>query len=157
MYIKIFTIPITDSGQAQEELNGFLSSNKILEIGQQFYQNDKGAVWCFCIRYLQSKNASKTNFKQKIDYKEILNEHEFSVFSELRIIRKALAEKDAVPAYAVFTDAELAEMSKIETLTTQAVKGIKGIAEKRMEKYGNEIISIYLNNQSKNETTQPFN
>jgi len=61
----------------------------------------------------------------------------------LRVIRKELAIQDAVPAYAVFTDAELAELCKLTEITSQTVKNIKGIADKRMEKYGIALTELY--------------
>ena len=154
MQIKIFTIPITDDGIAQIELNKFLLGNKILETEQFFYQNEKGAVWCFCVRYLNSNGSSlKPLFEKKMDYKEVLNEDQFAVFSKLREIRKSIATEDAVPAYAVFTDAELADISKLAIVSEKNVMQIKGIAEKRMAKYGKAMIVRFLNN-SANETSQ---
>jgi superfamily II DNA helicase RecQ len=90
---------------------------------------------------------------KKIDYKEVLNENQFVVFSKLREIRKSIAAKDAVPAYAVFTDVELAEISKLDTISENNVLQIKGIAKKRMTKYGKHLIENYLNHKF-NETSQ---
>jgi superfamily II DNA helicase RecQ len=97
------------------ELNGFLANSKVLEIEQKFYQNEKGAYWCFCVRYItgvfqQSKNTAN---KEKTDYKQVLSEAEFASFSKLRACRKTIAANDAVPAYAVFTDEELAGIAKL--------------------------------------------
>lgn len=152
MQIKIFTVPISDNGSAQIELNKFLSANKVLEIEQFFYQNEKGAVWCFCVRYLSSTTSFLKPVSEKIDYKEVLNEKQFAVFSKLREIRKSIASQDAVPAYAVFTDLELAEISKLDSISENSVLQIKGIAEKRMSKYGKELIKCYLENPA-NETS----
>lgn len=60
----------------------------------------------------------------------------------------------AVPAYAVFTDAELAEMSRLNELTSQNVQKIEGIAEKRMNKYGVSLIEKYRKS-TENEKVQP--
>lgn len=147
-------VPISDTGSAQIELNRFLSANKILEIEQFFYHNEKGASWCFCVRYLNSGSSLfATNATAKVDYKEVLNERQFLVFSKLREIRKSIAAQDAVPAYAVFTDMELAEIAKLDTISENSVLQIKGIAEKRMNKYGKELIKTYLDLNA-NETSQ---
>lgn len=143
MQIKIFTIPLSDDGSAQAELNRFMQSHKVLEVKQQFFQNENGAAWCFCVNYLLSGGAIHPLQTAKKDYKELLSDKQFEVFSKLRSIRKDLAAADAVPAYAVFTDAELAEMAKLEELTGQNVKKISGIAEKRMEKYGKTMVEHY--------------
>ncbi|ABL64949.1 HRDC protein [Chlorobium phaeobacteroides DSM 266] len=52
MQIKLFAIPVADSGIAQQEMNDFLKAHKILEIEQQLTSNDNGSCWCFCVRYL---------------------------------------------------------------------------------------------------------
>ena len=145
MNIKIFTIPITDDGAAQEEMNRFLNAHKVLKIDQQFYTAPSGASWCFCVTYIYSSPETGFGFKRskKVDYKNVLNEDEFKRFSLLRELRKEIANSDAVPAYAVFTDAELAEMAKSKILDSRTILNIDGIAEKRFEKYGKAIIEVF--------------
>ena len=73
MQIRIFTIPITDTGMLQEEMNKFLRGHKILEVQQELITNNKGSgYWCFCVRYIQGGIANNTSKKgkAKIDYKE---------------------------------------------------------------------------------------
>jgi hypothetical protein len=53
MQIRIFNILISDNGESQAEMNRFLAGQKVLEIEQHFYENEKGASWCFCVRYLR--------------------------------------------------------------------------------------------------------
>lgn len=43
MQIRIFSIPITDNGEMQAEMNRFLAAGKVLEIEQRFYQDERGA------------------------------------------------------------------------------------------------------------------
>lgn len=144
MHVKVFTIPISDSVQAEAEFNAFLSNARVLETEQHFYQNEKGAAWCFCVRYLPGESSNRSLFNRKTDYKEILEQKQFAVFSRLREIRKELAANDVVPAYAVFTDAELAEIAKLPEISEKTVLKVSGIAQKRMEKYGNELVKRYL-------------
>ena len=123
MHIKIFTIPITDDGTAQEEMNRFLRMQKVLKIEQQFYTAPSGASWCFCVTYISTSSETSFGFKgnKKVDYKNVLNEDEFKRFLLLRELRKEMANADAVPAYAVFTDAQLAEMAKSEILDSRTI------------------------------------
>lgn len=80
--------------------------------------------------------------REKIDYKNILNEPTFLKFSQLRIIRKQLAEKDVVPAYAVFTDEELAGIANLPEITIKTMQTVKGIGVKKIEKYGTAIVNF---------------
>jgi superfamily II DNA helicase RecQ len=144
MQIKLFNIPLTDDGTAQAELNRFLAGHKVLEVEQRFFQNEKGGCWSFCVRYIQNGIVTETpKFKGKIDYKTILSEVHFAVFSALRDIRKVLAAEDAVPAYAVFTDEELANIAQLNEISPSNMLKIKGIGEKKVEKYGRKMAEMY--------------
>lgn len=153
MQIRIFSIPITDNGEMQAEMNRFLSASRVLEIEQRFYQNDKSAFWSFCVRYLNSNTGSfqQQLTKQKVDYKELLNENEFTIFSKLRECRKIIAANDAVPAYAVFTDEELAGIARLPVLEVSKLISVKGIGDKKVEKYGNQLIELFKTKIEKDE------
>ncbi|MBA4299349.1 MAG: helicase [Cyclobacterium sp.] len=145
MQIKLFTIPLTDDGSAQDEMNRFLQAQKIVKIESQFISESGGAMWCFCVSFLSNCQGSQASYPpgKKVDYKNLLSEEAFQRFSKLRDIRKELASEDAVPAYAVFTDVELSEMAKSENLDATSILGIRGIAGKRFEKYGKAMLEKY--------------
>lgn len=143
MQIKIFTIPINESNDFMVELNKFIASNKIVEVEQQFVANGERSFWSFCVRYIAINSSSNNTPREKIDYKQVLSEVHFNVFSKLREIRRRLANDDAVPAYAVFTDEELSKIAILDIVTIQEVRKIEGIGVKKMEKYGEKLISIY--------------
>lgn len=81
MQIKLFTIPVGDSGAAQDEMNRFLRGNKILEVQNQLISNENGAYWCFCIRYIEKAFVPAEAHKGKVDFKQILDEATFKEFS----------------------------------------------------------------------------
>ncbi len=66
MQIKLFTVPVGDSGAALEEMNRFLRTNKILEVHDQLISNENGAYWCFCIRYIERVLNPVSNDKRKV-------------------------------------------------------------------------------------------
>lgn len=138
----------------QAEMNRFLAGQRVLEIEQHFYQNEKSAYWSFCVRYLMSNTGSiqQQSTKQKVDYKELLNENEFAIFSKLRECRKIIAANDAVPAYAVFTDEELAGVARLPSIEVSKLIAVKGIGDKKVEKYGNQLIELYKSKALKVET-----
>ncbi len=138
MQLKMFTIPVTDDGIFTTELNTFLRTHKVLEINKELVSNEVGAYWCFCISYIEG--ASFDTSKTKVDYKEVLTKEEFERFSKMRVIRKELAANENISAYIVFTDEELSEMAKLTELTPKAMLGIKGIGEKKMERYAPHFI-----------------
>ncbi len=135
MQIKLFTIPVGDSGAAQQEMNSFLKAHKILEIEQKLISNDNGAFWCFCVRYIEQAFSVAPESKAKVDYRKLLDEPTFQKFSNLRAIRKQVAATEGLSAFIVFTDEELAELAKLEEITVKSMLGIKGIGEKKVERF----------------------
>lgn len=140
MQIKIFTIPITGGELVAEELNIFLRSKKILQTESQLQSLPGGACWCFCIRYIDDIQLAGRE-KVKVDYMQVLAPEVFKRFSKLREIRKRIATEEAIPAYAIFTDEELAAIADMDTVTLTGIKSIKGIGEKRCDKYGSFFLS----------------
>jgi superfamily II DNA helicase RecQ len=141
MQIKLFTIPIGDSGNALNEMNSFLRGNKILEVQNQLISNESGAYWCFCVKYIESILFSRPDSKTKVDYGTVLDEATFLKFSKLREIRKQVAANEAIPAFAIFTDEELASLAKLPEITPQTMLSIKGIGEKKVERYAKYFIT----------------
>lgn len=141
MQIKIFTIPVIADERETEALNLFLRANKIVDVRRELTQSDGNSCWTFCITYMPDLHSAPIadkadNRSGKIDYKEVLDSDTFERFARLRKLRKEIADKEAVPAYAIFTDAELAEISKLEVLDTANMLKIQGIGKKKVEKYG---------------------
>lgn len=146
MQLKFFTLPILGFLDDEEQINKFLRSVKPLEIKRELVKESDSAYWAICVLYLPIMNEylSGGNMKGKTDYKEILNENEFKLFSRLRRIRKQIASEDAVPAFAVFTDQELSEISRLPDISVSSIKQIKGIGSKRMEKYGERFCQLIV-------------
>ena len=135
MQIKIFSIPMIDSIEAQIELNQFLRSHRVVDVRKELGVQNGNHYWTFCITYLDDAKAFKVGATM-IDYKQVLDAPSFERFSQMRRIRKDLAQNEAVPAFAIFTDAELAEFSKQEQLTLSKMRSVDGVGEKKLEKYG---------------------
>ena len=147
MQIKLFTIPIGDSSALLQEMNTFLKAHKILEIAQKLISNNNGANWCFCVRYNEQAFNPASGSKAKVDYRQILDEPTFLKFSHLREIRKTVAAAEGLSAFIVFTDEELAELAKLEEITIKSMLSIKGIGEKKAERFAH----YFIENPESNE------
>ncbi|MBN1253218.1 MAG: DNA helicase RecQ [Bacteroidales bacterium] len=75
------------------------------------------------------KTVSKT--------KTISNE----LFERLRVLRKKFAEQEKVPAYIVFTDATLEDMSSQKPVNLEDMLEITGVGEHKYRKYGKQFIN----------------
>ena len=146
MQIKVFEISTYNLKEDEERINLFLRSHKILKIDKEFFHHNGVGCWSLFVSYLENTPSafqSQQEKKPKIDYKQVRDDEVFQKFSRLREIRKQLAGEDAVPAYAVFTDAELAEIARLENVTPQELRKINGIGDKRVEKYGVKLCGLF--------------
>lgn len=78
MQFRFYAIPIAGDKTVEDELNAFVRSHKIVAIDKQF--SDKDSAWVFCITYIENSVATSGSFqskKEKIDYKEVLDEQTF--------------------------------------------------------------------------------
>jgi superfamily II DNA helicase RecQ len=141
MQIKLFTIPVNDNGVALPEMNKFLKTYKILEVESKLISNENGACWCFCIRYIEQEQNKQTESKTKIDYRKLLDEPTFRKFARLREIRKKVAADEGISAFIVFTDEELSDLARLEEVTVKSMLSIKGIGEKKVERFAHYFIS----------------
>jgi superfamily II DNA helicase RecQ len=152
MQFKVFNVSVPEGDV--EEMNKFLRSHKIVATEKELINLGNSAYWSFCVQYIYGQEAATASAiaerKEKIDYKEVLDEVTFARFMRLRIPRRKIAESDAVPAYVVFTDAELAEIAKLPEITPKALLTIHGIGEKRIEKYGRAFCQLI---SDENQTT----
>ena len=64
------------------------------------------------------------------------------MFSQLRQLRKELAEREGVPVYAVFTNEQMAAMVTGRVASVAGMKKIEGIGEGRIEKYGAAVLAL---------------
>lgn len=136
---KFFQIPVRESVAAEAELNSFLRSYRILGVDRKWVDLGHDSYWSFCIDYLDgdqaTANASRNRGRAK-DYKELLSPDDFAVFAKLRDLRKEIAQAEAVPVYAIFTNEQLAKMAETRVTSSAGLEAIAGVGDARIEKYG---------------------
>ncbi len=141
MQVKIFTIPVL-GGEAQlDAMNVFLRSKKVLGLDKELVDTSFGTFWCFCVTYLDSLEAAERE-RPRVDYKKILPEAAYERFVRMRELRKRLAQEEGVPSYVIFTDEEMATLAQMESPELSAMKSVRGIGEKKVEKYGAAFLQI---------------
>lgn len=67
------------------------------------------------------------------------------LFEELRKLRKTLADKQGVPAYQVFADTTLQQMTSERPVTRQELMAIDGVGENKLQRYGNLFLKTITN------------
>ena len=63
------------------------------------------------------------------------------LFDRLRSVRSAIANKENVPPYVVFSDATLVEMSAYLPSNESELRRISGVGDLKLEKYGRQILA----------------
>lgn len=139
MQYKLFNVPIADPEREEASLNVFLRNHSVHHVERAFHAGPMGACWSFCIEYADNKQesvaAEAAPRKEKIDYREILDECTYIKFSRLKEIRKQIALREAIPAYAVFTNEELVSIAKLESISKESLQVLFGLGDKKVEKY----------------------
>ena len=127
-----------------DELNAFLRAHRILSVDRHFVQDGANSIWAICVSYLGDANRPLVAGakRPKVDYRDVLSEADFAVFAKLRNLRKELAEKEGIPAYALFTNEQLAEMVQRRVGSLNAIKEIEGVGNSRIEKYGAQFLAL---------------
>lgn len=144
MRLRFFTIPIHGSDEAAAELNHFLGAHRILAIDRSLVQDGANSAWALCVSFEPAEDRSQPPSKRgsKIDYREVLSEQDFAVFARLRTLRKELADGEGIPAYAVLTNEQLAELVQRRVQSVAALREIVGVGEARAEKYGEPLLRL---------------
>jgi len=137
MQFNTFFIPVSDSGHAQEELNTFLRSKRVLAVEKVF----TGQGWAFCVEWLEGGKPELSG-KPRVDYKEVLSPDEFTLFSKLREKRRELARRDGVQVYTIMTNEQLAGMVRLKVNDIAGLRTIDGVGESRIEKYGSDFLPL---------------
>ena len=147
MPFEFIQIPANGQGGAKEALNRLLSGNRIASVRKEFVSNGGDSLWAFCVETVDGSGgpgngSERARMVPKVDYREVLGDEEFAMFARLRSLRKEVAEKEAVPAYSVFTNEQLAAMvtGKVDSLAS--MQAIAGIGASRVSKYGGAFLAV---------------
>lgn len=117
----------------------------------------------YAVMKLSSKSAPVLKSREKVFMKlhkiEKKVEIKEDLLSRLKELRKEISQREKLPPYVIFHDATLNEMCTILPCNSIEFKGIKGVGERKFEKYGEAFIKIiedYMleNNILKNNSPQ---
>lgn len=132
----------------ETELNSFLSRHRVVTVDRRFVECGTDSFWALCVDYLHGEpgagatHGAPGRAERKVDYKEVLTPEQFEVFAKLRELRKQIADKEAVPVYAVFTNEQLAAMVQKQTDSRAKLREIDGIGEAKVEKYADPFLAL---------------
>lgn len=143
MQIKSFVIPCSSGPEAEEELNKFLRSQRVLVVDRHFSESLGG--WAVLVQYQDGEATRSSAFDKKDakDYSKELAPQEYERFLSLKKARAELAKTLNCPVYLILTNEEAARLSKFEKITPELIKtGVKGVPQRRLTDYGPELMRL---------------
>lgn len=149
MQYRFFTIMVFGSEEVEQELNKFCASNRLAAVEKHFVADGDRSFWSICVGYVQARKENYGGRNARVDYREVLNDTDFAMFARLRTLRKSLSEQEGVPAYALFTNEQLAEMVRSRVDSLAKLGAIDGVGKARIEKYGKQFVSLLAQEFSK--------
>lgn len=151
---KVFNIAIPNDGTEEAELNRFLSSHRIVAVRTQWVSSGDVPYEVFTVEYAGGSKEGGTSPSvsadavawdsrppERVDYRKVLDPEQFIRYCRMRDARKKIAEAEAVKAFVVFTNEQLAAIAQLEHPTLADLKKIGGIGQGRVDKYGAQIIA----------------
>ena len=152
---KFFTISIKDTQFVEEEINKFLRSIQVITIHRELLLNGENSCWLLAVEYQTGEGAvgsgsgsvsgGKSGIpKKKVDYREVLSPEDFTIYARLREWRKETAAKESVQLYTIFTNEQMANMVLDRIITKTGIKGISGVGDARVDKYGQAVVEILI-------------
>jgi superfamily II DNA helicase RecQ len=148
--LRFFAVPMFDGDQESQELNRFLSTNRVVTLERHFVADGSRSAWAICVGYLDrgGRPALEQGPGKRVDYREILSESDFAVYAKLRSLRKLMADNEGLPAYTFFMNEQLAAMVQQRTTTLKALEGIPGVGAARVKKHGAAFLEVLKDNLS---------
>ena len=156
MSLHFFVIPALHPQPAQDELNRFCATQRVVSLERQLVVAGADSYWAVCVTVAPGAGPLPDALKApehrsgaradgagaaRVDYKQVLSEQEFSCFADLRAWRKETAEREGVPVYAVFTNEQLAEIARRRVDTEAALGEIEGVGPARLQRYGAALLA----------------
>ena len=144
---RFFSVPAAMPEEAEEAVNQFCIEHRVVSVERELVQNGDGSYWALCICYLDKQGGPLSTRRGRVDYREVLNDKEFTLFAKLRQLRKTLAEREGTTLYALFTNEQLATMVQKQVTSMAALAEIDGVGPARLEKYGEAFVKLLREQQ----------
>jgi ATP-dependent DNA helicase RecQ len=90
----------------------------------------------------QDLAAAKSSRRDGSAPAEALSNADMALFEALRARRRELARDQSVPAYVIFPDRSLAEMSRLKPATLAEMGDVHGVGQAKLSQYGDDFLGV---------------
>jgi superfamily II DNA helicase RecQ len=144
MKIKHFQIRlISEYLQADEDsLNEFLKTVVVKKTTPQLVTVGQTTHWSVLVFYDDISSLENHKNEKIVIDTSTLTEEERTRYESLRTWRSDLARRQVLSNYIIASNAELAAIAKLNPTAVEELHKVKGMGEKKISKYGEEIIGL---------------
>ena len=147
MKIKTFHIRLSREYLYSDEnkINYFIADKEVINTFAGLIKTEKLNYWSVIITYSENKKSKKNKSKtEKISYPTDtkLTEQEQFIYDNLKQWRTDKAKIENLSSFVIAYDTELITIAKEKIEKIEDFKNIKGFGEKKIAKYGEEIIAL---------------
>ncbi len=138
---KIVTIPFNQQAEIfpTEDLERFMTGKKVKSIKATNFRSNNRVYWSiFMVYEIPGGGDGQKRKREHVD----LNEEQQLILNRLKAWRKERADSEGFPLYLIATNRQLVEIVLRRPATPEGLKMIEGIGEKKVEKYGKEILNL---------------
>ena len=137
MPVKIITIHYDPArGMFDDEIiSKFIINKKVIRMTPHFFIMNERPHWSVFIEY-------EVDIVEKVKESERLDQPQRLLLQKLHEWRKEKSDQSNVPPFIISTNQELLEIVKQKPSTLESLKMIRGFGNKKVSKYGSEIIGI---------------
>jgi superfamily II DNA helicase RecQ len=146
MKVRHFSIRLVPDQLSEDEkqLNHFLESVHFIKSDVHFVES-KDSYWSVLVHYNDKGNNPKSETsadERNIVVEQALTSQQQEFYEILKVWRTNKAKELKIPSYLVCHNSELLNAILREAKTPTDLRSIKGFGELKVEKYGEEILSI---------------
>jgi len=154
LLMKIFSLTFNSAigGFDDEPLRDFMKDKEIISIRDHLFVRNEIPYLTVIVKYFPfrqevassptSSVSGKSFEKRDESWKQLLTEADMGLFNLLRDWRSQRCKKEGVPPYILMTNKQLAEIVKLRPQSLAELGKIEGIGKGKLEKYGQDILSI---------------
>ncbi|NLM12488.1 MAG: hypothetical protein GX209_01920 [Epulopiscium sp.] len=144
MKCKVFRLRVVGEHQGEDEdhLNQFLEEVKVHQV-QSTFIGDGQNYWSILVYYDEIlQEPVKDSVNSALNQEIPLNSAQKKLYDILIKWRDTQAEYENLPAYVVCYNQWIREMVTMPVTTLDDLRKIKGFGERRIKKYGDQILKI---------------